>query len=246
MPDPTWQSDCGRVKLWLGDCLAILPTLPAGSVNAVVTDPPYGIAYVKGAGGGGVPARRNCTPVYGDDQDFDPAPILDFPRVLTWGADHYAQRLPHGRWLAWDKLDGMEPWDSFSDVEFAWHNKPGAAAIFRLRWKGIACVKVGETGGRRWHPTQKPLALMLWCIREVDVDAGATILDPYMGSGTTGVAAIKLGRKFLGIEIDPGYFEIARKRIEAELRQGVLPLAEPDPKPETGSLFPVASEPTTR
>jgi len=204
----------GNATLYLGDCLEILPTLP--KVDAVITDPPYGIAHVKGSGGHGKHTRRNIAPIHGDDKPFDPAPWLAFDSVLMWGADHYAQRLPHGRWLAWDKLDGMQSWDSFSDVEFAWHSKRGAARLFRLLWKGIASVKAGEEATRQ-HPTQKPIALMKWCIEQAGNPD--SIIDPYMGVGTTGVAAMQAGRQFIGVEINQEYFDRACQRIENAQRQ---------------------------
>ena len=204
----------GDATLYLGDCLEILPTL--GKVDAIIADPPYGIAHVKGAGGHGKHSRRNIAPIHGDDAPFDPTPWLAFPSVILWGADHYAERLPHGRWLAWDKLDGMEAWDSFSDVEFAWHSKRGAARLFRLLWKGIASVKAGEEATRD-HPTQKPIALMKWCLEQAGMPE--TVADPYMGSGTTGVACMQAGRRFVGVEIDPAYFDIACERIANARRQ---------------------------
>jgi site-specific DNA-methyltransferase (adenine-specific)/modification methylase len=243
--EPTWTSPDGRAELYLGDCLEILPQLPAGSIDAVVTDPPYGIGFVKGRGGRqgayrGRPAEaaRHLEAVTGDDRPFDPASLLSFPNLLMWGADHYARRLPEtGRWLAWNKLGHIEPFDSFCDVEFAWHSLKGASRICSFMWKGgLACVKIGENNGRREHPTQKPVGLMRWCIEQVKVNERAMICDPYMGSGTTGVAAVRLGRRFIGIEIEPKYFEIARKRIEAECRQGKLPLAEPASPCEQGAL----------
>src|SRR5690606_27822465 len=135
---------------------------------------------------------------------------------ILWCANHYAERLPHGRWLAWDKLSGLAEYDSFSDVEFAWRNGRGKDRIFSHLWKGIC--KDSEKGGKeRWHPTQKPVALMRWCIASVEEKL---IIDPFMGSGTTGVAAMSEGRDFIGCEIDPAYFDIACKRIEDAQRQG--------------------------
>jgi len=224
---PTWSTEDGRVQLYLGDCLDVLPTLDAGSVGAVVTDPPYGIGYVHSGKGAMPPGRLTCdrksVAVIGDDTHFDPSPLLRFGNVLTWGANHYASRLPAGgRWLAWDKVCDMKVEDSFGDVDFAWHNKKGACRIVHYRWKGIACEKQGEHNGRRWHPMQKPVGVMRWSIEQSGAIDGATILDPFMGSGTTAIACIRMGRRFLGCEIDKTYFDIAVKRIEAELEQGRL------------------------
>ena len=215
----------GDARLILGDCLEILPTLP--KVDAVITDPPYGIGYSKGTGGKGNHTRRNIEAIAGDDAPFDPSPWLAWPCIM-WGANHYSGRLPHGRWLAWNKLGTLEPWDSFSDVEFAWQNQRGADRIFNLLWKGI-CQGEKDDGGSRGHPTQKPVALMKWCLGFVP-DA-QTILDPFMGSGTTGVACAQLGRKFIGIEIEPKYFDIACRRMERAYAQGKL-FQEPAKKPE--------------
>ena len=233
--EPTWQTADGRIRLYLGDCLDVLPTL--SGIDAVVTDPPYGIAYVKGSGGSdgaysgsksGTERIRNIEAIHGDDVAFDPSHLTTFPNVLLWGADHYAQRLPHGRFLAWDKLDGKASWDSFSDCEFAWHNKRGASRIIRYVWKGL-CQGAGEDkGSQREHPTQKPVIVMRWSIEQSGAMAGDTVADPYMGSGTTGVACVRLGRQFIGIEKEPKYFDIAVKRIEAELNRH--PMFEPKPK----------------
>lgn len=218
------------VTLYLGDCGDVLPTLR--KVDAVVTDPPYGIGYVKGAGGNGRHNRRNIAPIVGDDNPFDPSALLPFGNVLMWGADHYYPRLPDsGRWLAWNKLGDLEPWDSFADVEFAWHSRDGAARMFSLAWKGV--IRAEENGAARHHPSQKPLALMAWCIEQCG-DAGI-ILDPYMGSGSTGVAAARLGRQFIGIEIDPKYFDIACKRVADALKQTDMFIEKP--KPATQDTF---------
>ena len=236
-----WVSDCGTVTLYLGDCLEILPTLEPASVDAVVTDPPYGIAYKKGAGGSvsGYKSRkvdqRNCEAIIGDDKPFDPGPWLTFPIVFLWGADHFSQRLPHGRFVAWDKLDGKESWDSFSDVEFAWHNKRGAARIIRYVWKGMCQGNGEDKGTTRDHPTQKPVKVMRWSIEQAGVVDGGLVLDPYMGSGTTGVACVRIGRRFIGIELEPKYFAIAKRRIMDELRR--VKFLEPPPRQTQRSLI---------
>jgi site-specific DNA-methyltransferase (adenine-specific) len=220
------------VTLYLGDCREILPTL--GKVDAVVTDPPYGIDFhhsgcgTKGLWDGATP-RRHVDRIVGDQSPFDPSLLLGFENVLMWGADHFYSRLPDsGRFLAWNKLgDASDGWDSFCDVEFAWHSVDGAARIFNWKWKGIVGQKHGENNSKRDHPTQKPTALMKWCVNQVG-DA-EIILDPFMGSGTTGVAAVKLGRKFIGIEIDPKYFDIACRRISDALKQPDLFIEPPKP-----------------
>jgi site-specific DNA-methyltransferase (adenine-specific) len=207
----------GNATLYLGDCLEVLPTL--APADAVITDPPYGIGY-KGSskpqpvdGKKTIPQLLAMHPIVGDDKDFDPAPFIDVaPFVLMFGANHYAQRLPRGGWHVWDKLDGAGS-DSFSDCEFIWTNKPSASRIFRYLWKGIC--QAGEKG-LRFHPNQKPLALMEWCVQ---LTSGAAILDPFMGSGSTGVACMRLGRRFVGIEIEPKFFDIACQRIENAQRQ---------------------------
>jgi site-specific DNA-methyltransferase (adenine-specific) len=214
------------VTLLLGDCRELLPTL--GRFDACVTDPPYGIDYNHSGQHGrfgkvGVTKaarERGNHPIVGDSEPFDPAFLLGFENVIVFGADHFYPRLPDsGRWLAFNKLGDLEPWDSFSDVEFAWHSREGAARIFSMKWKGIACDKKGEANGLREHPTQKPIALMKWCIEQSGVPIGGAIIDPFMGVASTGVAAVKLGRRFTGIEIEEKYFDIACRRIEAALRE---------------------------
>lgn len=204
-----------------GDCLEILPTLDPAKVW-IVTDPPYGIGYAH-SGKGAPPSgregtRRNAVRggplIEGDDRPFDPAPLLEFPNVLMWGANHFAHRLPpQGRWLAWNKLAGMEVKDSFGDVDFAWHSRPGAARIISYAWKGIACVKRGESNGRRWHPSQKPVGVMAWSIRQAGVPPDGLVVDPYAGSGSTGVACQKLSLRCLLIEKDERYIPVIRHRL---------------------------------
>ncbi len=135
----------------------------------------------------------------------------------------------------WDKLAGKESWDSFSDAEFAWMNKPGAARIFRMMWKGLCQGAGKDKGTRRTHPTQKPVELMEWCIEQIGFPD--VVCDPYMGSGTTGVAAMHLGLRFVGVEVHRPYFDEACRRIEDAQRQApLLPPEEPRQPVQEGLL----------
>jgi site-specific DNA-methyltransferase (adenine-specific)/modification methylase len=214
LPTPYYQDDA--VTIYHGDWREVIPWV--GKIDAVITDPPYGIGHKKGNSGrrgayGSAVVRRNAEAIEGDKEAFDPSPWLDFPSVILWGSNHFAQSLPHGRWLAWNKLGDKEPWDSFSDVEFAWQNGRGKDRIFSHLWKGLCQAGQGE---KRFHPTQKPVALMRWCLSLVP-DAEA-ILDPFAGSCTTGVAAKLEGRKATLIELEERYCEIGANRLS----QGVL------------------------
>ena len=214
----------GDAELWHGDCLEILPTLDR--VDAVITDPPYGI-NVHNPDGRKVPfkTRSNAAiasddyKITGDSAPIDPTPFLDYPSVVIWGGNHIADRLPPARqWLIWDKRTGGKS-DNQADCEIAWSSANAPARLFSHKWRGM--IKDSERDQKRVHPTQKPIALMDWCIRSSCPKAN-TILDPFMGSGTTGVACANLGRKFIGIEIERKYFDIACERIDAAYAQGRL------------------------
>jgi site-specific DNA-methyltransferase (adenine-specific) len=212
------------VTLYLGDCREILPTL--GKVDAVVTDPPYGINHKveRTIKSGGKWYKQNTSRIHGDNQPFDPAPFIGKPAIL-WGANYYASRLPEsGGWLVFDKRRGGTHNQDFiaSDCELAWSNAIGSVKIFSHLWAGLC--RDSEVGDH-YHPTQKPVALMAWCLQAVP--KANLILDPFMGSGTTGVACVGLGRKFTGIEIDPKYFDIACKRIDKATRQADLFVESP-------------------
>jgi len=213
------------VKLYLGNCLDVLPTLKAGSFDAVITDPDYGIhdhkkrtGFIKsrideGANDwAGRPSNETLHIIKGMS-----------PLVVIWGFGYFASALgdcvsP----LVWDKQTGN---NNFADGELAWTSfKAGTLRIFRHQWCG--CFKDSERGKKAQHPTQKPIDLMKWCIKRCDKYGKVnTIIDPFMGSGTTGVACVQMGRNFIGIEIDPGYFEIAKKRIsEAQMQPRLVGL----------------------
>lgn len=214
-----------RISINLGDCYELLDSWP--SAAALVTDPPYGIGYMHSGGGNGIhrnKKRNSLRPVHGDDVPFDPTPFARFRWVLLWGADHFCNRLPNGgTMLAWDKSPAAAgPADSFVDGEFAWTNVRCKRNVCRFLWKGVACVKAGEENGRRYHPTQKPQGVCAWCLRVLALPADALVIDPFMGSGSLGVACHRAGLRYLGVEIDPEHYATARERLLRETAQGLL------------------------
>jgi len=226
MTEPVTLLD-GRVTLYLGDCREILPTL--GKVDAVVTDPPYGIRAnenpVRSKWGKDVIQGGNW------DRDRPPASVLHAMREVSdhqiiWGGNYFTDYLPPSmQWLIWDK--GSREF-SLADCEMAWSSKHAAARII-----SYSRAKAQQDG--KEHPTQKPIEVMEWAISQLPLPSD-TILDPFMGSGTTGVAAVKLGRRFIGIEIEPRYFDIACRRIEEASKQADL-FIEPAPKPVQEVMF---------
>ena len=208
----------GNATLYLGDCREILPGL--GKVDAVITDPPYGIgeAAGKNASRGKLAVAKD----FGNDS-WDDEPISDDliravreagKWAVIFGGNYYA--MPAAKcWLIWDKENGES---DFADCEMAWTNLPKAVRRIRYMWNGMLRAN-GEPRGD--HPTQKPIGVMSWAINHVP-KPNNLILDPFMGSGTTGVAAMNLQRQFIGIEREPKYFDIACRRIEDAQRQGRL------------------------
>ena len=215
----------GNCRLILGDCLEVMPLL--GEVDAVVTDPPYGIGFSHGGGGGKLArsTRLDHMPIIGDEKPFDPSALwaLGLPLIL-WGGNHFADKLPASQsWLTWDKRCADYSNDQ-ADCEMAWTNLGFPARMFRHVWNGM--LRGSESKTPRVHPTQKPVALMEWCLGFLP--NAKTILDPFMGSGTTLVACAKMGRSGIGIELDPDYFEIACNRVEEAYRQPDLFVAPPE------------------
>jgi len=217
----------GECRLILGDCREVLPTLPKHDL--LLTDPPYGIGADKGkkseprSFNGSAPIIcRHYPENEWDNIRPDEGVILLSVRLanaaIVWGGNYFADWLTaQGRWLWWDKCQTMP---SFGDGELAWTNLPQTTPKkFTLANNKIFADRV-----ERHHPTQKPIELMLWCISMAGNPQ--TILDPFMGSGTTGVACVQLGRKFTGIERERKYFEIACERIDNACRQAPLVFRE--------------------
>jgi len=234
--EPTWQS--GDVQLYLGDCLEVLPTLEAGSVDAVITDPPYanlsgGIVMSKRCGG--VAEPKVMTTTIGDLWKADFAWCSDAWRIARLSvmvfSGHKAvaetrQAFPDAKvqaLLTWHKRNSspvLRNVPKFT-TEFVWllEKEPGLSwADFKSTWFDIPMLQAGCFASERIlkddslaavHPAQKPVLLMSHLL----IDGIKSVLDPFVGTGTTGVACVKTGRRFIGIEINPGYFEIAKKRI---------------------------------
>lgn len=188
-----------------------------------VSDPPYGIDYKGGPNSKNsisTTGKRFTEKVVGDDRPFNVAPWLQagFAAYAMTGAQHYADRLPAtGSFHLWDKKGPYKPLDQ-ADGDLVWVSKKQPLRIFNCVWRGL-CRHV-EKDDPIVHPTQKPVSLMEWVMGLIP--PGDTVFDPYMGSGTTGVAALRMGRKFVGWEKVEGHFETACKRLEAEQRQGRL------------------------
>jgi DNA modification methylase len=215
--------EIGNATIYLGDCMDILPTLP--KVDAVITDPPYGIGETGNNSRQKAPGLSRLGTktriVEYPKMDWDDAPpsdkLIELMRskgeFQAFFGGNYFTLPPTSCWLVWDKLNGN---NDFADCELAWTNWPKAVRRLQWRWNGM----IRQGNEERCHPTQKPLEVMKWVIELCP--KAETILDPFMGSGTTGVAAIQLGRKFIGIEREPKYFDIACQRIEQAVAQGQL------------------------
>lgn len=216
----------GRARLILGDCAEVMASWPeCFRVAGLVTDPPYGIkadsTMAKQGGtqyGNAAAAKRHY-----EATDWDSAPpstelllalIGRARHAILFGGNYFG--LPASRcWLVWDKENGE---NAFADCELAWTNLDKPVRRIRHMWNGM--LRKGQEE-RSDHPTQKPLGVMKWAIGHLP-DTEGTILDPFLGSGTTGVAAVQMGRDFIGIEREPKYFDIACRRIEQAQRQGDL------------------------
>jgi len=205
------------VQLYLGDCLEVMKSMPDKSVDAVITDPPYGINYAPSwKKWNGKPS--DFSPIINDDKPFDPTPFLKYPTVVLFGANYYSDRLPIGGWLCWDKrLDENKDRMFGSSFELAWFSSKNTTAkskMIRVLHGGVINAdSMNGNNEKRVHPTQKPVEVMKRILLSFTHE-GDTILDPFMGSGTTGVACVQTGRNFIGIEIDPTYFAIAERRIK--------------------------------
>ena len=226
MPDKVVIGDC---ELWHGDCREVLPLLPA--CDLILTDPPYGIG--EAAGKNKSRSKMAVAKDYGNDAwDNEPPPawVIELMRAkakwqVLFGGNYYSLP-PATCWLVWDKENGES---DFADCELAWTNLPKAVRRLRWRWAGMLQQDMANKEVRE-HPTQKPVPVMRWALMQVR-DA-ATVCDPFMGSGTTGVACVMEGRRFVGIERERRYFDVACERIAQAQREQPLLAPEPVVEPE--------------
>jgi site-specific DNA-methyltransferase (adenine-specific) len=202
---PYYQKD--GITIYHGDCKTVLVSLKS-SFDLIVTDPPYGIDYDSSH-----KKYRNGiarAQIKGDKGPFDPQHLLKFERLIIWGGNVFANRLPASPgWLVWIKTMRDDANIRQADMELAWTNCIRRPRVFHHLW--IGAYKASESGERAWHPTQKPLALMRWCL---GLTKTKTVCDPYLGSGTTLRAARDLGIKAIGIEVEERYCEIAARRLD--------------------------------
>lgn len=198
----------GNATLYLGDCFDIVPSL--STIDAVVTDPPYGGVWT--------PRLNHRNAPWKDDIRPDVRPLLVGKSHCVWGGNYFADQLPVSEaWLIWLKRPAGFDNDprTYSPCEMAWTDFGGKPRIKTHVWDGGR--RAGAKDNRSFcHPAQKPVEVMDWCVSLTDAQ---TILDPFMGSGTTGMACANLGRRFIGIELQPEYFDLALTRIRAAQAQ---------------------------
>ena len=206
------DSDSGIV-IYCADCRDILSRIPDGSIDLVLTDPPYGINftaenYEKHNYKRGTAKVRVTEIMQGDDGNLDVSWLFDYPKFIVWGFPHIKSDKATG-WFIWIKREDNAPNPMGNPLEMALSN-----CWSGFHWK--YCLWVGymiASGEQRFdHPTQKPNQIIEYLLNKYS-ESDNLILDPFLGSGTTAVCAKKLGRKCIGIEIEKKYCEIAIKRL---------------------------------
>jgi DNA modification methylase len=198
-------------RLIQGECLKHMKRMPDQSIDLIITDPPYGINVAKSGSigrGGRQFTRKTWDKEIPNKEYFDEMRRVSRHQII-WGGNYFSHFLPSSRcWLVWWKNDGLAV-GLFADCELAWTSFNKVAQVFNSRWRGF----VRDSKELRVaHPTQKALHVMKWCVEEFS-SPGDLILDPFLGSGTTAVAAKMLGRRYMGIERDTEYIAMARARI---------------------------------
>lgn len=239
---PTWESNCGTVKLWLGDCVEVMRSWATNSVT-IVTDPNYGIGAAFDSESDGNTQRGKSVSLrrdYGDvswDNERPPHEAFDELRRVgceqfIFGGNYFADMLPPSpSWYVWDKETGN---NGYADCELAWTSHKAAVRKFRHKWQGML-TEPGVPKDKRIHPRQKPVRVMIDVIKRY-TQPNIIVADPYCGSGTTLIASIRMGRSCWGVEREPDYFKAAKRRIEAELNRFPL-LENVGTKSTQGKLF---------
>lgn len=224
MIQPWWQSECGRFTLYCADCLDVLPQLEAGSVQAVVTDPPYGCNF--------------------EYQSYDDTPE-NFERLIDAVIPMMRRIAGFVVMPAGDRLALRRMYEVHNpDWLIAWFKgSPGTRSPIGFNsWEPHPCwgkppVSMHDCFQTRCgfeidgHPCPKPVDWALWLVERAAL-CGGTILDPFTGSGTTGVACVRLGRRFIGIEISEDYCRIAKRRIQQAIEDYALFDRAPEPEPQ--------------
>lgn len=227
------------VTLYQGDCRDILPTI--GKVDAVVTDPPYGIGFEYLSY---IDTKENLKPIV---SEIVPSLIIFSDRVIITPGISNVQIYPLADWIGawtWDTTAtyGALGYSQWQPILFYGKDVAGFGSVNgvlksdRINFSGGSAKINNNKSDKNKHPCPKPLEFIVRLIARFSW-GGETILDPFMGSGTTGVAAVRLGRKFIGIELDPAYFDIACRRISEALKQPDLLIEIPAPKPKQEVLI---------
>lgn len=203
---PYYQKD--GITIYHGDCREVLPFL---DIESLISDPPYGMKYqpLPETKGARWQRKNHDNLIFGDDKEFDPSHLLKYEKIILWGANHYANKLPNSRsWILWDKRPGMKSLATMSDGDMAWTNLTMPVRVIRHAWSGV--IRDSQNGDEVLHPTEKPIYLMAKCI---EFAKSKNVCDPYMGSGSALVAAHVMGIPAIGIEIDERYCEKAVLRL---------------------------------
>jgi len=227
---PYFEDSESGIVIYHGDCRDVLPTLEP--VDLVLTDPPYGMnndnnysRFTQGLNGHRVATTRSYPPTTGDRERFMPSHLLDFPKVILWGSNYYAQRLPVGTTLVWLKRNVAAFGTFLSDAEIGWMKGGHGVYCFRD-------MSMYSKPEKRRHPNEKPLPLLRWCLSMAKPTG--IVVDPYAGSGSVGAVCKERGLPCVLIEIEERYCEIAARRIMATPR----PLfTEPAPEPVQMDAF---------
>ena len=216
-----WKIVLEAGNIYCGDCLELMRAMPDNSVDLVLTDPPYGINVIGGnksfgsIGGNNIVKANLYEPIINDNIKIDLSELFRIAEnQIIFGGNYFDLPISKG-WIVWDKKLKNDWDDNFSDGELAWTSFNRPLKIFHKLYMG--CVQDGQREIRQ-HPTQKPVELIAWILGNYS-QPNDLILDPFIGSGTTAIAAIRTNRRYIGIDIEQKYVDIANKRIGYELQQ---------------------------